>query len=318
MDQECGGDAGQADSTLVPSTDLNVGGIEDVGSEHNRVSTGPAEENDVAGIESRDEELWLAVDVFQVVLLAAVLGDRGTKFQVDGGSGEGDDHAGNPHDQRESDTPRQGENGAGGRKDTRTNDTVANQEDGASDANLALLLPRMLDAAWVAQEVSIITLLGQREHIAAVFGLRNPVPGRDLSHTNILAISREATVLNLLRRCGPPKGILFSDRRGSAGEVGHFGRRTGGHIWQTHELLPRPFRMLFYYKERYEKTLPSLSSIESSRLQDSGVSMRAGSITQSDAIATDTDQRRPRSTTAAGQFFSFSHRNYQSCPFRDL
>jgi len=56
----------------------------------NRVATGPAKQNNIAGVQAGGEELWLPEHVFQIVLLAAIFGDGRAELKVDGRAGRGD------------------------------------------------------------------------------------------------------------------------------------------------------------------------------------------------------------------------------------
>lgn len=96
MDQEGGSDAGETDSTLVPSVDLNVGGVQDVLAKDDRVAACPAEQHNISSVEAGGEELGLAINEFEVVLLTTVLGDSRTELEIDSGAGEGDEHASYP------------------------------------------------------------------------------------------------------------------------------------------------------------------------------------------------------------------------------
>lgn len=99
VDDERSRDTSQTDTTLVPTVDLLVGSMEDILSENDRVARSPAHENDVRSVDASDEELWLAVDELEIVLLAAVLGDTGSPFEVDGCASGGDDGTNDPDDE---------------------------------------------------------------------------------------------------------------------------------------------------------------------------------------------------------------------------
>lgn len=103
VDQEGGGDAGEADAALVPAVDGDLGGVEDVFAKDDAVGACPAEQHDVAGVEARDEEAGLLEDVLEVVLLAAVAREAGAEFKVDCHSGGGDEHAGHPDEEGQAD-----------------------------------------------------------------------------------------------------------------------------------------------------------------------------------------------------------------------
>ena len=67
--------------------------MQDVLAEDDAVAAGPAEQDHVDGVHTCHEVFWAAVDVFKVVLLAAVAGKGGAEFEVDGEAREGDEHA---------------------------------------------------------------------------------------------------------------------------------------------------------------------------------------------------------------------------------
>lgn len=98
VDQKRRRDAGHGNSSLVPIRNLDSGGIEDVLSKDDRVTSRPTQEDNISGVHARDEEARLAVDVFEVVLLATVLGETGAEFHVDGRAGPCDDTAGDPQE----------------------------------------------------------------------------------------------------------------------------------------------------------------------------------------------------------------------------
>jgi hypothetical protein len=150
MDDKGDSDTGQTDTTLVPTVDLLVGGVEDVLAKDDRVSRGPTHEDDIKGVHGGDQELGLAVDVLEVVLFTSVLGDTGTPFEVDGRTGSGDDGADDPHEESQADTAGQGEDGRRSRKDTGTDAAVKDEHGGAQDADLALVVAGMLKTAWTS------------------------------------------------------------------------------------------------------------------------------------------------------------------------
>lgn len=124
VDEEGDGDAGEADGALVPAVDLDLGGVQDVLAEDDGVAGGPGKEDDVAGVQAGDEEAGLAVDELEVVLLAAVFGDGGSEFEVDGAAGEGDEHAGYPHEEGQTDGAREAEDAGRGGEYAGTDDAV--------------------------------------------------------------------------------------------------------------------------------------------------------------------------------------------------
>lgn len=72
--KECRGQTRQPDATLVPASDLDVRGGEDVLAEDDAVAGSPAEQEGIGGEHGCGQELGLFVDVLQVVLFAAVSG----------------------------------------------------------------------------------------------------------------------------------------------------------------------------------------------------------------------------------------------------
>lgn len=74
VDEERSGDTGQPDPTLVPPTNLDIGRVEDVFTEDDAVTGGPAQQDGVGGVHGGSEELGLLVDVFEVVLFTTVPG----------------------------------------------------------------------------------------------------------------------------------------------------------------------------------------------------------------------------------------------------
>lgn len=100
MDEKGGGDAGQTHASLIPTTDLDICGGEDVFSEDDAVGASPAEEDNVAGVEARDEEFGLRKDELEIVFFTTVAGEAGAEFEVDGHSGGGDEHACHPDEER--------------------------------------------------------------------------------------------------------------------------------------------------------------------------------------------------------------------------
>lgn len=72
MDEECSGETGQPDTALVPATNLDIGGVEDVFTENDTVAGGPAQQDGVGGVHGGSEEFGLLEDVFEVVLFTTV------------------------------------------------------------------------------------------------------------------------------------------------------------------------------------------------------------------------------------------------------
>lgn len=141
--------AGEGDAALVPAGDLDAGGVQDVLAKDDRVAGGPAEEDNVAGVEASGEELGAAVDELEVVLLAAIARHAGAELEVDGGARGGDDGAEDPDEEAEADGTAEGEDGGGRGKDAGADDAVEDEEGGRGDANLALVVAGNLEAACV-------------------------------------------------------------------------------------------------------------------------------------------------------------------------
>lgn len=113
-----------------------------------RVTAGPTKENNVASVEASGEELWLAENVFEVVLLASVLGDGSAELEIDSRAGKGNQHAGNPDEQRQTDTAGKLQDGAGRGKDASADNPVDDQKDCRDDANLAFGFAGALQLTW--------------------------------------------------------------------------------------------------------------------------------------------------------------------------
>lgn len=97
--QESDGHAGESNTTLIPPIHLDIGGVEDVLAEDHGVASRPAEQNHIAGVETRSQELRLPIHVLQVVLLPAILGDRGAELEIDRRPSGRDQHARDPYEQ---------------------------------------------------------------------------------------------------------------------------------------------------------------------------------------------------------------------------
>lgn len=130
VNQESRRDTSHGNTSLVPIGNLDPRSVEDVFAKDNRVTGRPAQENDIGGVHARHEEARLAVDVFQVVLLTAVLREAGAEFHVDCRAGPGDDAAGDPEEEGEAHAAGQGEDGAWGCEDTGTDDSVEDEHGG--------------------------------------------------------------------------------------------------------------------------------------------------------------------------------------------
>lgn len=150
MDEEGDGDASHTDTTLVPSIDLYVGGVEDVFSKDDRVTGSPTEEDDVSGVETSDEELGLSIDVFKVVLFTTILGDSSSKLEVDGSTSSGNDGTDEPHDESETGATAELEDGGGSGKDTGTDDTVKDEHGGGEDTNLTFGIAGLLETTMLS------------------------------------------------------------------------------------------------------------------------------------------------------------------------
>lgn len=130
VNQESGCDTSHSNTSLVPIGNLDSRSVENVFTKDDRVTGSPTQEDNIGGVHARHEEAGLAVDVFQVVLLATVLGETSAEFHIDGCTGPGDDAASDPQEERETDTARQGEDGAWGCEDTGTDDSVKDEHGG--------------------------------------------------------------------------------------------------------------------------------------------------------------------------------------------
>ena len=97
------------------------------------------QQHHVSSVETSSEESRLLEDILQVVLLASVLGDSSTEFEVNGHTGCSDDHTGNPKEESKTNTARQLQDTTGCGEDTGTDHSVEDQECSAQDTNLALV-----------------------------------------------------------------------------------------------------------------------------------------------------------------------------------
>lgn len=149
VDQECGGDAGEADAALVPPVDFHVGSVQDVLAEDDGVGACPSEEDYVPRVQSCRQELRLTVHVLEVVLLSAVARDGGAELEVNGHAGGGDEHACDPDEEGEPDAAGEREDGAGGCEDSRADHAVEDEEDGGCYAYLTLCLANLEEGALV-------------------------------------------------------------------------------------------------------------------------------------------------------------------------
>ncbi len=151
VDEERGRQAPQRNAALIPVRDLDARRMQDVLAKHDGVAGRPAQQQDVARVQAGGEELGAAVDVFEVVLLAAVARQAGAELHVDGGSRRGDADARDPHEEREADAAAQREDGAGRGEDARADDAVEDEERRRGDADLALVFAGDLEAACAVQ-----------------------------------------------------------------------------------------------------------------------------------------------------------------------
>lgn len=145
VDQKGRGDTSHGNASLVPIRNLDSGGVENVLAKDDRVTGRPAQQDDIGGVHARHEEARLAVDVFQVVLLAAVLGEASAEFHVDCRAGPGDDAAGDPEEEGETNAARQGEDGTWGCEDSGADDSVEDKHRGGGDTDLALGLSSVFE-----------------------------------------------------------------------------------------------------------------------------------------------------------------------------
>lgn len=164
VDEESSRDASQTNSTLVPSVDLLVGGVEDVLAKDDRVTGCPTHEQNVGSVDAGGEELGLAVDELEVVLLTTVLGDTGSPFEVDGSTSSGDEGTNDPNDEGQTGTSKKGKDGARSRKDTGTDDSVEDEHRCAQNTNLALgvgsMLKTTLFCVRASARANIVGLVG--------------------------------------------------------------------------------------------------------------------------------------------------------------
>lgn len=72
VDQEGGSDTRQPNSTLVPSVDLDIGRVENVLSKDDTVARSPPEQDGIGSEHGRGQELWLLVNIFEIILLASI------------------------------------------------------------------------------------------------------------------------------------------------------------------------------------------------------------------------------------------------------
>lgn len=147
VDQESRRDARKSNATLIPPVHLDLRSVQDVLAKDDRVGSSPAKQEHIARVEAGSQEPRFAIDVLEVVLLAAVPRDGRSELEVDGHTSSSDQHAGNPDEEREADTAGQGEDGAGSRKNTGADHAVEDEEDGGGDADLAFGLANLVQGA---------------------------------------------------------------------------------------------------------------------------------------------------------------------------
>lgn len=98
MDEEGDRNTSKTNTTLVEPVDFNIRGMENVFSKDDRISSGPSKQDDVSSVQPCREILGPAVNIFEVVLLSAVLRNRRAKFEVDSHACPRDDHTSNPNE----------------------------------------------------------------------------------------------------------------------------------------------------------------------------------------------------------------------------
>lgn len=150
MDEERSGDTSQTNTTLVPAINLGIRSMEDILSKDDRVTRSPAHEKNVRSVDAGDEELGLAVDELEIILLTTVLGDTGSPFEVHGRTSSGDDGTDYPDDESKTWTAEKSEDRAGCSKDTGSNDTVEDEHRRAQNTDLAFVIGGVLKTALFA------------------------------------------------------------------------------------------------------------------------------------------------------------------------
>jgi hypothetical protein len=158
VDEERCGDTSQTNATLVPTINLGIRSMEDILSKDDRVTRSPAHEKNVRGVDASDEELGLAVDELEIILLATVLGDTGSPFEVNGRTSSGDDGTNDPDDESKTWTAEKSEDRAGCSKDTGSNDTVEDEHRSAQNTDLAFVIGGVLKTACKVSDVLIKVL----------------------------------------------------------------------------------------------------------------------------------------------------------------
>lgn len=147
VNQESNCDTGESDTTLVPAVDLDTGGVQNILSEDDGVGAGPTEEDDVGCVHGRDEVLWLAEDVLEVVLLSSVTWEPCAELHVDGKASCRNDHAGNPDEESQSDGAALRKDRGRSGEDTGSDHAVEDEESSRDAANMATVITGDIDFA---------------------------------------------------------------------------------------------------------------------------------------------------------------------------
>jgi len=140
MNQKGVGNTSKPYTSLVPSIDFDIGGVEDIFSENHRVGSCPAEKNDVAGVHSSYQKLWLPVYVLEIVLLSSISRDSRAEFEVCHHASSSNEHADDPDEKRQA-------NGSGEvydlgwcGEDTGSDHAIENEEDSRYKADFATVI----------------------------------------------------------------------------------------------------------------------------------------------------------------------------------
>jgi hypothetical protein len=157
VNQKSCGYASKTNTSLIPAIDFDIRSVQDVFAKDDGVRTGPAcrnvsggslvlrrnerltQEHHISCVHASSEELRSLVDEFQVVLLTAILWNRGAELQVDSHACSSDDTTRNPKEEGQSNTSRKLQDTAGSSKDTRSNHAVKHKERSRNDTDLALV-----------------------------------------------------------------------------------------------------------------------------------------------------------------------------------
>lgn len=148
VDQEGSRQTCQRDASLVPPRHIDLRGVQDVLAKDDRVARRPPEEDHVASVQRRGEELGLAVHEFEVILLTAVAGQSRAKLHVDCCSGGGDEHAHKPDYERQARGATLGKNGCRRGKDAGTDDAVEDEQGGRGNAYLTFVFAGDFELAY--------------------------------------------------------------------------------------------------------------------------------------------------------------------------